>query len=85
MLFRSLNAFIERKDIDHFARLVLNSDITENEYNIAVSSFVEQDNTIEEVDILKLNAHISEIVIRQNKLRIAIDEIVTDLEGVIYE
>jgi type I restriction enzyme M protein len=76
-----LNAFVERKDDAHFAKLVLNSDIAENEYNIAVSSFVEQENTSEEVDILKLNAHIAEIVIKQNKLRIAIDEIVADLEG----
>ena len=42
---------------------------------------MEQENTTEEVDILKLNAHIAEIVIRQNKLRTAIDEIVADLEG----
>ncbi len=76
-----LNAFVARKDDPHFAKLVLNSDIAENEYNIAVSSFVEQENTSEEVDILKLNAHIAEIVIKQNKLRTAIDEIVADLEG----
>jgi len=76
-----LNAFVERKDIDHFAKLILNSDIAENEYNIAVSSFVEQENITEKVDILKLNAHIAEIVIKQNKLRTAIDEIVADLEG----
>lgn len=76
-----LNAFVERKDIAHFAHLVPNSDIAENEYNIAVSSYVEQENTTEEVDIEKLNAHIAEIVIRQNHLRTAIDEIVADLEG----
>lgn len=76
-----LNAFIERKDIDHFARLVPNSDIAENDYNIAVSSYVEQENTTEEVNIEKLNAHIAEIVIRQNMLRTAIDAIVADLEG----
>lgn len=76
-----LNAFIERKDDDNFAKLVPNSEIAENEYNIAVSSYVEQENTTEEVDIEKLNAHIAEIVIRQNHLRIAIDEIVADLEG----
>jgi type I restriction enzyme M protein len=74
-----LNAFVERKDIDHFARLVSNGDIAENDYNIAVSSYVEQENTTEEVDIEKLNAHIAEIVIRQNKLRLAIDEIVNCL------
>jgi len=33
------------------------------------------------VDIEKLNAHIAEIVTRQNELRAAIDEIVSDLEG----
>lgn len=78
---RILQAFIERKDIPHFARLVVNSDIAENDYNIAVSSFVEQENTTEAVDIEKLNAQIAEIVIRQNKLRTAIDEIVADLQG----
>jgi type I restriction enzyme M protein len=76
-----LNAFVERKDIAHFARLVPNSDIAENDYNIAVSSYVEQENTTEEVNIEKLNAQIAEIVIRQNKLRTAIDAIVADLEG----
>jgi type I restriction enzyme M protein len=76
-----LNAFVERKDIAHFARLVPNSDIAENDYNIAVSSYVEQENTTEEVNIEKLNAYIAEIVIRQNKLRTAIDAIVADLEG----
>ncbi len=76
-----LDAFINREGIDHFARVVHNSEISENDYNIAVSSYVEQENTTEEVDILKLNAQISEIVIRQNKLRTAIDEIVADLEG----
>jgi type I restriction enzyme M protein len=76
-----LDAFVARKDIDHFARLVTNAEIAENDYNIAISSYVEQENTTEAVDIEKLNAHIAEIVIRQNKLRTAIDEIVADLEG----
>ncbi len=78
---RILNAYIERKYEAHFAKLVLNSDIAENDYNIAVSSYVEQENTSEEVDISTLNAHIAEIVIKQNKLRSAIDEIIADLEG----
>lgn len=78
---RILDAYIERKDIAHFARLVPNKEIGENDYNIAVSSYVEQQNTTEEVDIEKLNAHIAEIVTKQNKLRTAIDEIIADLEG----
>ncbi|HOE76970.1 MAG TPA: N-6 DNA methylase, partial [Rectinema sp.] len=78
---RILKAFIERKDEDYFTRLVPNSEIAENDYNIAVSSYVIREDTSEEVDIEKLNAHIAEIVIKQNHLRAAIDEIVSDLHG----
>lgn len=76
-----LDAFIERKDKDYFAKLVPNNLIAENDYNIAISSYVEQENTTEDVNIELLNARIAEIVIRQNHLRAAIDEIVADLEG----
>ena len=78
---RILNAFINRTDEDHFCKLIPNNLIAENDYNIAVSSYIEQENTNEEVDIEKLNAQIAEIVIKQNHLRAAIDEIVADLEG----
>jgi len=64
----------------HFAALVPNSQIAANDYNIAVSSYVEQEDTREVVDITKLNAKITEIVKRQEVLRKAIDEIVNSLE-----
>ena len=76
-----LNAFIERKDIDHFAMLVPNQLIAENDYNIAVSSYIEQENTEEETNIKELNTRIAQIVKRQNELRTAIDAIVNDLEN----
>lgn len=76
-----LNAFIERKDIDHFAMLVPNQLIAENDYNIAVSSYIEQENTEEETNIKELNARIAQIVKKQNELRTAIDAIVFDLEN----
>ena len=37
-----LDAFIARGDADHFARLVDNADVAENEYNLSVSSYVEE-------------------------------------------
>ena len=77
-----LEAFTNRKDIEHFAKLVDNQSIGENDYNIAVSSYVEQEDTREVVDIKELNKEIARIVTRQNKLRNAIDEIVADIEGV---
>jgi len=80
-----LNAFVGRKDIEYFARLVPNKYIAANDYNIAISSYVKQENTTVEVNIEKLNAHIADIVTKQNKLRTAIDEIVADLVGGTYE
>lgn len=76
-----LDAFTARQDIDHFARLVENSVIADNGYNIAVSSYVEQQDTREVVDITALNTRIASIVARQAELRTAIDAIVADLEG----
>ncbi|MCD6333298.1 MAG: N-6 DNA methylase [Bacteroidales bacterium] len=76
-----LEAFKQRKDIEHFAKLVDNTTIEENDYNIAVSGYVEKEDTREKIDIKKLNAEIAGIVARQNELRAKIDEIVADLEG----
>jgi type I restriction enzyme M protein len=78
---RILDAFTQRTDMAHFARLVDNKAITENDYNIAASSYVAQKDTREVIDITKLGAEISGIVARQNQLRTAIDEIVADIEG----
>ncbi len=76
-----LDAFTGRRSIEHFARLVENGDIATNGYNIAVSSYVEQKDEREAVDIRALNAKISRIVERQAELREQIDAIVADLEG----
>ena len=76
-----LNAFIERKDAEYFVKLVDNKTITDNDYNIAVSSYVVSEDTREVVDIIELNEKIKEIVKRQQKLRAAIDEIVGRIEN----
>jgi type I restriction enzyme M protein len=75
-----LEAFVKREDIQYFTKLVDNAAIAENDYNIAVSSYVEQEDIQETVDIRKLNAEIAEIVKREDKLRKAIDEIVSWLD-----
>ena len=76
-----LMALDVRDDEDHFAKLVSNEDIAANDYNISVSSYVDEQDTREAVDIAALNAEIAEIVARQAELRISIDAIVADLEG----
>lgn len=76
-----LDAFTTRQDAEYFAKLVDNKIIAENDYNIAVSSYVVAEDTREVVDITTLNTKIATIVARQNELRTAIDEIVADIEG----
>jgi type I restriction enzyme M protein len=78
---RVLDAFTARADVAHFASLVENGAIAENGYNIAVSSYVEAEDSREAVDIKKLNAEIARIVARQAELRKEIDAIVADIEG----
>lgn len=56
--------------------------IAENDYNIAVSSYVVGEDMHEVADITELNERIIRIVNRQNELRTAIDEIVADIEGI---
>src|SRR5574344_587541 len=43
-----LKAFVERKNAKHFAKSIANKKIAENDYNIAVSSYVEQEDRSEE-------------------------------------
>ena len=75
-----LDAFVERKDIEYFACLVDRNEIAGNHYNIAVSSYVEQEDTREVRDIRVLKAELAGIVSRQGELRTKIDVIVADLE-----
>jgi type I restriction enzyme M protein len=76
-----LDAFTSRKDIEYFVKLVDNKEIADNDYNIAVSSYVIAEDTREVIDIKELNKKIEKIVKRQQELRSAIDEIVGDIEN----
>jgi len=76
-----LDAFIDRKDTEYFTKLVDNEKIAENDYNIAVSSYVEQEDTREIINIDELNEKISQIVKKQKELRTAIDKIVAEIES----
>ncbi|MBQ7696355.1 MAG: type I restriction-modification system subunit M [Lentisphaeria bacterium] len=78
---RILDAYVARKDEAHFTRLATRDEIEANGYNISVSSYVEQPDTREAIDIHELNRKIAGIVARQTELRQAIDAIVADLEG----
>ena len=76
-----VTAFTERTDSEYFCRLVPNNEIAENDYNLSVSTYVEQEDTREVIDISVLNAKISEIVAKEQVLREEIDKIIAEIEG----
>lgn len=76
-----LNAYTERKDVEHFVKVVQNSDIAKQEYNLSVSTHIEQKDNRVVIDIKKLNAEIEEIVQREHFLRFEIDKIVAEIEN----
>lgn len=77
-----LDYFANKENVEYVCKLVENEEIAQNDYNLSVSSYVEQKDTREKIDIATLNANIKEIVKHQQELRTQIDAIVADLEGV---
>ena len=75
-----LDAYTDRKSIDYFAQFVHRLDVADQDHNLAVSSYVIEEDTREKIDIKLLNAQIALIVMRQQKLRQKIQEIIMDLE-----
>ena len=78
---RIVDTFANRSETKHFSHLAEYSEITENDYNLSVSTYVEAEDTREKIDIKELNARIAEIVARENVLRSEIDRIIAEIEG----
>lgn len=74
--------FSSRTDDPYFSRLVDYKEISEEQdYNLSVSTYVEQENTKEVIDIKVLNSEIQKIVEREAVLRAEIDRIIREIEG----
>lgn len=76
-----LAAYTDRSDKEYIARLVPNSEVAEQDYNLSVSTYVEQEDTREKINIAELNAEIGKIVAREQVLRDEIDKIVAEIEA----
>ena len=72
--------FTNREDKEHIAKLVSNEEISENDYNLSVSTYVEKEDTREKIDIAQLNKEIDEIVAREQILRDEIKKIISEIE-----
>ncbi len=69
-----------RKTKKYEAKLVDCDEIGKQDYNLSVSTYVEQKDTREKVDIKVLNKQIADIVKHEDELRKSIDKIIADLE-----
>ena len=78
---RIVDAYTKREDIEYFCHLALYDEVKEQDYNLSVSAYVESEDTREKIDIVKLNAEITEIVKKEQVLREEIDKIVKEIEG----
>ena len=77
---RIVGLFIDRANVPYEARLVPNSQIAEQDYNLSVSTYVEKEDTREVVDIRQLNAQIRQVTARVNELRAQIDAIIAEID-----
>ena len=77
---RIVDVFTKREEVKHFAHLASYEEVSGNDYNLSVSTYVETKDTREKIDIVKLNAEIKEIVTREQVLRDEIDKIIAEIE-----
>ncbi|NER12115.1 type I restriction-modification system subunit M [Leptobacterium flavescens] len=75
-----IKMFDNKKEVAHVATTVNNSTIAENDYNLSVRSYVDPIDTMEKIDIVKLNAEISETTGKIDELRAYVEELLKEIE-----
>ena len=76
-----VSTYAAHEEKPHFAHLAAFDEVASNDFNLSVSTYVEQEDKREKIDIVKLNAEIAEIVAKENVLRAEIDKIIREIEG----
>lgn len=76
---RIMQAFDSKENMDHFAKSVPFDAIKSNDYNLSVSSYVQAEDTREQVNITQLNAELKITVAKIDQLRKEIDAIVEEI------
>ena len=74
------NCYMERSEKEHFSKVVTYDEIAEQDYNLSVSTYVEQEDTREVIDIKELNQEIQNIVAREQVLRDEIEKIIAEID-----
>ena len=74
-----MDLFVNRKDEDYLAKVVRNDDILANDCNLSVSSYVEQEDTREVINISEVNAKLESLIVEGNELNAKIEAIIKEL------
>lgn len=77
---RIVNVYAERKTEQYFSYLASYEEISDNGYNISVSTYVEAEDNREEIDIEDINKQLDELVVKENELRARINSIISASE-----
>lgn len=76
-----IEIFDKKQEVEYVAKSIDNRQISENDYNLSVSSYVEAKDLREVIDIAKLNTEITETVKKIDALRADIDAIIKEMEA----
>ena len=74
-----MELFANRKDEQYLAKLVKNDAILENDCNLSVSSYVEQEDTRERIDIKEVNSKLAALITEGDELNEKIEAIIKEL------
>lgn len=76
-----MDTYVQRTEIVHYAHVASHKEVVNNNYNLAVSTYVEEEDTREEIDIEDLENRIQDIVQQEDELRRDIESIIREIEG----
>ena len=80
-----INYLKERKSIDNISYLATYDEIKNNDYNLAINTYLASNIDEKIIDISEINKELSNIVPRQQELREELEKIIKELEEDYYE
>lgn len=75
-----VNLLKDRKTVENKSYLATYDEVKKNDYNISVNSYLKTNSDDNNIDIVEVNKKIAEVVPKQQKIRIELEEIIKELE-----